>query len=516
MRDPLAKILSLPELLQVRAECRERGLVVVQCHGCFDIVHPGHLRYLRFAKEQGDRLIVSVSGDEVVGKGPARPYVGEKLRAENLAAFEFVDYVTIDRHTWAGPILDALRPDVYVKGREYATSADPRFRDEKALVEGYGGSVIFSSGDVVYSSSYILERFRDRYGLEQQRIAAFCERHGITRERLHRTLSSFAGRRVLVVGDPILDWYLYCEAPTLAAESPVLSVTPVREEYHVGGAFLVASQLAQLGAEVSVLSPRGESADHDALGALLDESGARWLGPSTPGRPVFTKTRFVVGAQKVLQVNRGFPAPLSEEISRAFTVTLAQLWPQHDAIVVCDFGYGLMSPTVVSCLNELAARGERPLYLDVSGRGQETLLKMKRARLASPTEAELRGAFGDSESGLSNLAYRLFRATGSECLALTLNDRGAMLFLPPEDGSGRLPTDYLPSLHRGAVADAVGAGDVFLSGLVLCDLATREPALGVYFGSCLAELHVSRLGNAPESAIDLECLWAARPELQGA
>jgi rfaE bifunctional protein kinase chain/domain/rfaE bifunctional protein nucleotidyltransferase chain/domain len=515
MRDPLAKILSLAELLQVRAECRERGLVVVQCHGCFDIVHPGHLRYLRFAKEQGDRLIVSVSGDEVVGKGPARPYVGEKLRAENLAAFEFVDYVTIDRHPWAGPVLEALRPDVYVKGREYATSTDPRFRDEKALVEGYGGSVIFSSGDVVYSSSYILERFRDRYGLEQQRVAAFCERHGITRERLDGVLRSFAGRRVLVVGDPILDSYHFCEAPALAAEAPVLSVTPVREEHHAGGAFLVASQLAQLGAEVSVLGPRGESSDHGALGALLDESGAHWLGPSTPSRPVFTKTRFVVDGQKVLQVNRGFPAPLSEEGNRAFAATLSELWEQYDAVVACDFGYGLMSPTVVACLNDLAARRRRPLYLDVSGRGQGTLLKVKGARLASPTEAELRGAFGDAESGLSNLASRLLHATRSSCLALTLHGRGAMLFLPAEGGSGRLPTDYLPSLHRGPVADAVGAGDVFLAGLLLCDLATGEPALGVYFGSCLAELHVSRLGNGPESAYDLEGLWATRPELQG-
>ncbi len=512
MRD-LAKILSLPELLQVRAACRERGQVVVQCHGCFDIVHPGHLRYLRFAKEQGDCLIVSVSGDEVVGKGPGRPFIGEKLRAENLAAIEFVDYVTIDRHTWAGPVLEAVKPDVYVKGREYATKADPRFLKEKALVEAYGGSVIFSSGDIVYSSSYILERFRDRFDLDQQRVTAFCERHEVTGQRLRSVLRAFAGRRVLVVGDPILDSYRYCDAPTLAAESPVLSVTPVRSEIHAGGAFLVASQLSLLGATVSVLSPRGESEDHAALAELLGAYGASWLGPAVSSRPVFTKTRFVVGEQKVLQVNEGFPSPLSEEANRAFTETLSGLWETHEAALVCDFGYGLLSPTVVSRLNELAARGGKPLYLDVSGRGRGSLLRVRHARLASPTEAELRGAFDDPDSGLSHLVLQLMRATEAQALALTLHGRGAMLFLPPQEESDRLPTDYLPSLHRGAVADAVGAGDVFLAGLALSDLVSGDPALGVYLGSCLSDLHISRLGNGPESSVDLEGMWESRPEL---
>jgi rfaE bifunctional protein kinase chain/domain len=403
---------------------------------------------------------------------------------------------------------------VYVKGREYATNADPRFLRERALVEGYGGSVIFSSGDVVYSSSYILERFRDRYGLEQQRADAFCDRHGITRERLREAMRSFAGRRVLVVGDPILDSYQYCDAPTLAAEAPVLSVTPVREETFAGGAFLVASQLAQLGAEVTILSPRGESADHATLASLLDESGARWEGPPAGTRPVFTKTRFVVSEQKVLQVNRGFPSPLSEEANRALTGMLDDLWDAHDAVVVTDFGYGLLSPTVVGRVNELTARGGRPLYLDVSGRGQGTLLKIRQPRLASPTEAELRGAFGDPDSGLSYLAYNLMRRTEVGCLALTLHDRGAMLFQPPREGSDRLPTDYLPSLHRGAVADAIGAGDVFLAGLALSDLVTSQPALGLYLGTCLADLHISRVGNGPESPIDLEGLLDVRPELR--
>lgn len=101
-----SKILSINELTEVRSHLRSDGLKVVQCHGCFDIVHPGHIRHLGFAKSQGDILIVSITADSAIDKGYDRPYINQDLRAENLAALECVDYICIDNNDWAGPILD--------------------------------------------------------------------------------------------------------------------------------------------------------------------------------------------------------------------------------------------------------------------------------------------------------------------------------------------------------------------------------------------------------------------------
>ena len=128
------KTCSLQQLLQLRENAQKQGRSVVHCHGCFDIVHPGHIRYLQFARAQGDVLIVSITGDASIDKGDQRPYIPQELRAENLAALELVDFVVIDRNETAVEILGRLRPDVYVKGQEYATSSDPRFlaRVEKA------------------------------------------------------------------------------------------------------------------------------------------------------------------------------------------------------------------------------------------------------------------------------------------------------------------------------------------------------------------------------------------------
>src|SRR5262245_55689923 len=104
------KIVSLEALAQTVRSLQVDGRTVVQCHGCFDIVHPGHVRYLQFARQLGDVLIVSLTGDALLGKGADRPYIPQELRAENLAALEFVDWVVIDPNPTACELLNMLRP----------------------------------------------------------------------------------------------------------------------------------------------------------------------------------------------------------------------------------------------------------------------------------------------------------------------------------------------------------------------------------------------------------------------
>src|SRR5580704_16644550 len=113
------KVYSLPDLLRFREEARSNGRTVVHCHGCFDIVHPGHIHHLQLAKSLGDLLIVSVSADTQVNKGPARPLVPDAVRASTLAALQCVDGVYVNPFPTAVELLEELKPDVYVKGKEY-------------------------------------------------------------------------------------------------------------------------------------------------------------------------------------------------------------------------------------------------------------------------------------------------------------------------------------------------------------------------------------------------------------
>src|SRR4051795_7639865 len=130
----LRKVCSLEQLLEFRRAALADGKTVVHCHGCFDIVHPGHIHHLQYARSLGDMLIVSVSADSHVNKGVNRPLIPDDLRAGSLAALECVDAVYLNPQPTAVELLEQLRPDVYVKGREYERNFDPRFTAERDTV----------------------------------------------------------------------------------------------------------------------------------------------------------------------------------------------------------------------------------------------------------------------------------------------------------------------------------------------------------------------------------------------
>ncbi|MBK7950859.1 MAG: adenylyltransferase/cytidyltransferase family protein [Deltaproteobacteria bacterium] len=508
------KIVDRDRLLEIREGLRRDGKVLVQCHGCFDIVHPGHIRYLAFAKTQGDVLLVSVSSDRHVNKGYDRPFINESLRAENLAVLEFVDYVYVDDHDWAGPILSEVEPDVYIKGKEYESHKDPRFLKERQIVEEYGGTVVFSSGDVVFSSTQLINQFRDRFSERAQRLQFYCSSHGITLASINEAMGAFWDKRFLVVGDPIMDVYTHCTTAEVAEEAPIISVTPLSEESYVGGAGLVALQLAQLGADTTFLTTRADEETHAAaFDSLLATGGVHAKFISTPRRSLFQKQRMLVGGQKVVKINRGQHAPLSGNEQREFMEKLVAQGDDLDGLILLDFGYGMFGEDLIRDINEFVQKRELRYYVDVSQRGSSNLLKYRGARIATPTEQELRFALGDRESGLSNLAARFLAATQTRELLLTLGDRGAIRFHPSTTGSDRLATDYLPALADHAV-DAIGAGDVFLAGSALCDAAGLDPRLALYFSSCLSALQIGRLGNSPSSAPELQSFLLERAELR--
>ncbi len=507
------KFLPPEQLVEVRERLRSEGRVVVQCHGCFDIVHPGHIRYLRFARELGDVLIVSVSADDVVGKGFDRPYINEDLRIENLAALEFVDYLYLDHNSWAGPVLELLKPDIYVKGKEYETNADPRFLKEKELVEGQGGRVMYGSGDVVYSSSTIIGKYRQRFGMEQERVNFFCRRHGVDGPALGGLLDAVDSRRVLVIGDAILDRYVHCATSSVANESPMLSVRPVGEDWYLGGAALIARQLQALGADASLLTTIGPGEHGDRFTAGLAEHSVELLQLEGERRPVYVKTRYLVEETKVFKVDEGRQAPLSTQGVQALAALLEQQLPRFDAVIITDFGYGMFGPECVRVIEGAAQRHELPIYVDVSISGSSSILKFRGARMATPSEEELRFALGDNESGLSNLASRYFAECATEKLVLTMGKRGVVIFHRSPQPGARLRTDHVPAFATH-ILDTVGAGDVLLAAQALADVVGASAPVGLYLGSCLAALQVSRIGNDPVSLDELRAFLEGRSELR--
>jgi len=137
----MGKVVSLAELKSLRAELAAQGKRLVLTNGCFDLLHVGHVRYLRHARALGDVLAVALNSDASARaiKGAGRPLVPEDDRAEILAALACVDYAFIFTEHTAEQVVAELRPDVYVKGGDYGD--EPKAWPEAAIVRGYGGEV---------------------------------------------------------------------------------------------------------------------------------------------------------------------------------------------------------------------------------------------------------------------------------------------------------------------------------------------------------------------------------------
>ncbi len=505
----LAKIKTKDELSAIVRQDRASGRVVVQCHGCFDILHPGHLRHLSWAKKQGDVLVVSVSADAVVQKGRNRPFVPESLRAEGLAALEVVDYVTVDDGEWAGPILELLRPDVYVKGKEFEDVHDGRFGRERRLVESFGGRVVFSSGDVVYSSTHIIDQHQDQLEPVEEQVQAYCRRHGMSAARLKSLMDAVEGKRVVVVGETIVDTYVYTEPLGMSAEAPVLVVRPREQETFIGGAAIVAQHLGALGAESQLVSFVGNDAAAERVRKHLAARGVMAELFSEPGRATIVKTRYIADGKKVLNVNTFTDQDLSKEAEAELLARLEAVGAEADAVVVTDFGYGVVTQAVIDWAARIHEHRGVPVVGDVQCSTQiGDVRRMKGVTVIAPSEREARLSAWDRTSGVADLGAKLLMDTGNRAVIVTLGARGMMLFdsrgVDAASLSGKhlhevkqeLTIEYLPSLCTLPV-DPMGAGDALLASVAACLAAGASITEAGFVAMGAAAVAVGNMGNVP-------------------
>lgn len=513
------KIVNKEELLDQVRVARAAGQTIVHCHGCFDIVHPGHVRYLEFARQQGDLLVVSLTSDCQVGKGVQRPYIPEEMRAENLAALEVVDLVYVNPNPTSADLLADLRPDVYVKGKEYEQNNRPDFARERQVVESYGGRVVFSSGDVVFSSTQLIESIGQDASLETERLKAVCTRHGIAQPSLRRLTEAFAGLRVLVIGDLVLDRYVLCDATELASEAPMMSLTRLEERVYIGGAGIVARHAAALGATVSLLSTvAADDSSKHAEHALAQESIASRLIVSRSRLP--ERTRFLVEASKVLRVEDSRSQPLDSVSEREAVAWVRSIADRTDAVIYCDFGCGTITSRLIEQLGGILHDRNRTVGANVSSpRGR--LLDFRDVTLLCPTERDLRLARHDFDRGLSNVAWTAMDITRARHMMVTLGEKGLVVFdRQSQDPTSprwrdRLRSEYLPSL-ADKVVDPLGAGDALLTTATLALAAGGNLMQAAYLGSLAAGIEATQLGNVPIDLAGLTRRLSARAELGGA
>jgi len=502
------KICTLATLLEVRQRARDAGRALVHCHGCFDIVHPGHIQHLQYARSLGDELLVTVSADSQVNKGVNRPLIPDDLRAMSLAALECVDWVYVNPEPTAVELLEKIRPDVYVKGKEYELNHDPRFIAERDAVIQHGGRVVFSSGDVVYSSSALINSMDGREAIEDEKVARFRRKFDLGSGSLHRLIDSFRGRKVVVVGDYILDRYHFCDATGVAGEGPMMALRQLQSRDYDGGAAVIALHLSGLGAQATLVT--GLGGDRVSRETELRLSGAGIAVESSGHRrEIVCKSRYLADQTKLLKVDQGMVDPLDSRCEKMVAEKILAAAQGAAAVVFADFGYGLITESLLDRIMPEVRKAVPIVTADVSGR-QSSLLRFKSVDLLCPTEREMRETLHDFSSGLGALVWRLLGETAAKQAIITLGKQGLVTFCQPEPGE-RLASEYLPALSSHVV-DALGCGDALLATASLALACGGSLHTAAYLGSLAAAMELRQIGNQPITAEKLGDMVSGRAE----
>ena len=491
--------IKTPEQLRELLGPPPRQHKVIMCHGTFDLVHPGHVRHLIYAKSKASILIASLTCDAHIEKANHRPFVPQELRAMNLAALEVVDYVVIDTHAKPLENLQIIQPDYFAKGYEYNQGGiHPKTLEEKDVVEGYGGELLFTPGDIVYSSSAIIETSPPN--LAYHKLGSLMDAEGVTFNDLRSVVGSLKGTKVHVVGDTIVDTYSYCTLIGGNTKTPTFSLKFDHKVDFTGGAAIVAKHMAKAAADVTFTTVLGDDALKDFVLKDLEASGVLCNAVVDATRPTTQKNLFTVGGYRLLKVDSVDNRSISEKVADMFVRHISGT--KADAVVFSDFRHGVFNGSTIPQLTGAIPAGPLRIADSVVATRWGNILDFQGFDLITPNEREARFALGDQDSIIRPLALDLYRKAGCKHLILKLGERGIITYRLPDPNVRSFFTIESFAEH---VVDPVGSGDALLAYATLAMVISKNPLIASILGSVAAAMACERDGNnpiGPEQVLD--------------
>lgn len=478
----------------IKPELIKQNKSIALCHGVFDLLHPGHVIHLEQAKKMADVLVVSVTAAKYVRKGPGRPYFDDGMRMKVLAALECVDYVILSEGYTVDDIVEAVEPDIYVKGEEYAAESEDitgKIAEERKLVEQHGGKVQYTTGQVFSSTKLInnalagipeevrhyMEDFNTRYSM--QAIKKYTE----LAEKLN----------VLVVGDIIIDKYSYCNVQGLMSKDMGYSARLKYTEEYFGGAVAVARHLSSFSSHVTLMSIIGNEEDIRLrlFDELADSMQLRLTYSSS--FPTIVKHRFLTRNAKREEYRKVFAVNNIPELRQYdagakadYKKKLSEKIEEADVVFLCDFGHGLIDGEIQEMVEEKAKYLVLNCQTNSTNHGMNIITKYRRADVFSLDQKELKLAFpmydGDEKEAL--------RCLGSHLQGNGWLTRGA-------SGAYGLAGDDIHECPAFTltVKDTLGAGDAFYSVAGLYAAAGAPVELGTFMGNIAGALDANIVGN---------------------
>lgn len=484
------KIKNPDELAGIVARLKKDGKKVVQCHGVFELVHPGHIYHFEAAKREGDVLIVSITADEFVNKGPGRPIFPNSVRAKALANVQIVDYVTINNDFSVIELLKKIKPDIYFKGQEYESALQDPTRNlykEAQAVRSVGGEIRFSY-EPTFSSSNFLKNCFDIYPQEVKNFLDDFNAKYSAKEIIN-ILNNLREMKILLIGETIIDDYCYCKGMGKIPKDNLVATKYLNEEVFAGGVLACANHLANFCDNVHLVTTLGKKNSYEDFIKSKLKPNITYKFFYDDGQTI-VKRRFIESAffTKMFEIyyfdDRYLPKNVSQEIINYLTDVL----PQYDLVVVNDYGHGFFDKDIIHVLTERAKFLAVNTQTNSANTGFNLITKYSRADYICIDEPEARLATHQKDGDISRVINQIFKMVNAKKLIITRGHLGSIAY----EGENKI---YNIPVLSTKIVDRLGAGDAFLAITSPC-AAKNAPMDAVGFiGNVVGAIKVTIVGN---------------------
>ncbi|MDD5194969.1 MAG: PfkB family carbohydrate kinase [Candidatus Omnitrophica bacterium] len=491
-KEAYAKIKTLDSLAKILESARQKGKKIVHCHGVFDLLHPGHIKHFEAAKRKGDILVVTLTKDEFVNKGPGRPVFNQHLRAESIAAIECVDFVAINIWPTAIEAIKILKPHFYAKGSDYAKQEDDltgKINEEEKAVKAVGGSLHITD-EVSFSSSSLLNTYFFHYPEEaREYFTQFKKQY--SSNNIIDALKKVQDVKVLIIGDIIVDEYHYCAGMGKSQKDNIIATKFLNEEIFAGGVLAAANHLAGFCKDVTLLSCIGTKNNYK-------RSIAKRLKPHIKTKfyyrndaPTVVKRRFVEQSflTKLFEIcylddTGNIPSGIEDKICGYLDKHLKDF----DMVVVTDFGHGLITPKTVKILCKKAKFLAVNVQTNSANMGFNLITKFSRADYVCIDEPEIRLACHDKFSNLEKLILEVSEKISCDRIIITRGHRGSLAY-EKKSGFTRIP------VFSKEIVDRMGAGDAYFCVTAPCVFKGTSMDVVGFIGNAAGAMKVLIVGH---------------------
>jgi rfaE bifunctional protein kinase chain/domain/rfaE bifunctional protein nucleotidyltransferase chain/domain len=486
-----SKILDLKKLKKIRTKFLRKKIIL--CHGVFDLLHVGHINYFKSAKKYGNILVVSVTADKFVNKGPGRPVFSINDRLKFLQEIECIDYVYVSNDSTAEKVIKNLKPNFYCKGNDYSKN---QIKDDKNLKKEINAlKVVKGKFKIIKEISFSSSQFINENSL--QNFSQECKnyinsiRKKFNLNQIMQNFNTIKKKKVLIIGETMIDRYITTEAIGKSGKDAMIVLKPKKEIKFLGGAAYIANLCSTFVKDIKIMSFLGkENAGKKFVLENLNKN-IKHNFLLKKNSPTITKLRYldVFKKTKIIGVYDLNDDLISKAEEKNFYNLLKKNIDKFDIIIVADYGHGIITEKI----RKLILTRNNKVFLNTQinsfNRGYHTVFKYKKINTLVINVSELRYELRDKHSKIPELAKILSKKISVKNIIVTRGKEGSVLVSRKNNLALSCPA------FDQNIVDTVGAGDTFFA---ICSLAMGskiDSKISMMMGAISAGFSVDQIGN---------------------